>query len=249
MKKGFLFTAALLTIASAAQAQIDPVGTPFTGDRSENWDAADPLGEYGYACPPCFLPSLDAFQHSATLSDANGGNGMHLTGGWSFGCLIGNYSAPRLFGSAGGPAQWKFTPSIMKFGGYFGSNVQGFPNTCTVEFYDDAGALIDTENMTGLDCEWRWSGWESTGPAIASIKFTGGVFGGGFIMMENLELSYGDDPGCYPDCDGDGALTIDDFICFQTFFALGDPYADCDGDGALTIDDFICFQTFFAIGC
>ncbi len=57
------------------------------------------------------------------------------------------------------------------------------------------------------------------------------------------------DDACYPDCDGDLALTIDDFICFQTFFALGDPYADCDGDLALTIDDFICFQTFFAIGC
>jgi hypothetical protein len=56
-------------------------------------------------------------------------------------------------------------------------------------------------------------------------------------------------PACYPDCDGDALLTIDDFICFQTFFALSDPYADCDGDTALTIDDFICFQTFFAIGC
>jgi FG-GAP-like repeat len=54
---------------------------------------------------------------------------------------------------------------------------------------------------------------------------------------------------CYPDCDDDGALTIDDFICFQTYFALSDPYADCDGDGVLTIDDFICFQTYFAIGC
>ncbi len=54
---------------------------------------------------------------------------------------------------------------------------------------------------------------------------------------------------CYPECDGDGALSIDDFICFQTFFALGDIYADCDGDGALSIDDFICFQTYFALGC
>ncbi len=54
---------------------------------------------------------------------------------------------------------------------------------------------------------------------------------------------------CYPDCDGDTALSIDDFICFQTFFALGDIYADCDGDTVLSIDDFICFQTFFAIGC
>ncbi len=54
---------------------------------------------------------------------------------------------------------------------------------------------------------------------------------------------------CYPDCDGDAVLSIDDFICFQTFFALGDVYADCDEDTVLSIDDFICFQTFFAIGC
>ncbi len=26
---------------------------------------------------------------------------------------------------------------------------------------------------------------------------------------------------CYSDCDGDGVLSIDDFICFQTLFALG----------------------------
>ncbi len=58
-----------------------------------------------------------------------------------------------------------------------------------------------------------------------------------------------DAPSCYPDCDGSGDLSIDDFICFQTFFALGDPFADCDADSALTIDDFICFQTFFALGC
>ncbi len=54
---------------------------------------------------------------------------------------------------------------------------------------------------------------------------------------------------CYPDCDLDNVLSINDFICFQTMFAIGDLYADCDGDLALSIDDFICFQTYFAIGC
>jgi FG-GAP-like repeat len=54
---------------------------------------------------------------------------------------------------------------------------------------------------------------------------------------------------CSPDCDADGSLTIDDFICFQTLFALGDPSADCDASGSLNIDDFICFQTLFALGC
>jgi photosystem II stability/assembly factor-like uncharacterized protein len=51
------------------------------------------------------------------------------------------------------------------------------------------------------------------------------------------------------DCDGDGTLTINDFICFQTLFAIGDPQADCDASGQLNIDDFICFQTLFALGC
>ncbi len=55
--------------------------------------------------------------------------------------------------------------------------------------------------------------------------------------------------GCLPDCDESGKLDIDDFICFQTYFALGDPKADCDADGQLNINDFICFQTSFVLGC
>ena len=67
--------------------------------------------------------------------------------------------------------------------------------------------------------------------------------------MDNLHVGVGEATGCYPDCDGDNVLSIDDFICFQTFFAFGDDYADCDGDNVLSIDDFVCFQTFFALGC
>jgi hypothetical protein len=54
---------------------------------------------------------------------------------------------------------------------------------------------------------------------------------------------------CYPDCDLSGNLNIDDFICFQTNFVLGEKAADCDLSGNLNIDDFICFQTFFVLGC
>jgi hypothetical protein len=54
---------------------------------------------------------------------------------------------------------------------------------------------------------------------------------------------------CYPDCNGDGALNLSDFGCFQTKFALGDPYADCNGDTVLNLSDFGCFQTQFALGC
>ncbi len=54
---------------------------------------------------------------------------------------------------------------------------------------------------------------------------------------------------CEPDCDASGSLDIDDFICFQTLYAIGSAKADCDASGDLDIDDFICFQTIYALGC
>ena len=54
---------------------------------------------------------------------------------------------------------------------------------------------------------------------------------------------------CRADFDGDGVLTLFDFLAFQSAFALGDPAADFDGDGELTLFDFLEFQSAFAIGC
>ncbi|MFI4915800.1 MAG: PQQ-binding-like beta-propeller repeat protein, partial [Phycisphaerales bacterium JB060] len=44
---------------------------------------------------------------------------------------------------------------------------------------------------------------------------------------------------CRADLDGDGALTLFDFLEFQNRFDAGDPIADFDGDGALTLFDFL----------
>jgi hypothetical protein len=54
---------------------------------------------------------------------------------------------------------------------------------------------------------------------------------------------------CRADLDLDGALTIFDFLEFQTLFSAGDDRADFDGDGSLTIFDFLAFQTAFDAGC
>ena len=54
---------------------------------------------------------------------------------------------------------------------------------------------------------------------------------------------------CAADCDGDGALTIFDFLCYQNAFAAGEASADCDGDGSVTAADFACFQSAFLDGC
>jgi hypothetical protein len=73
----------------------------------------------------------------------------------------------------------------------------------------------------------------------------------GLLSLEALDVTFTATMGgeCYPDCDGDEALTLADFGCFQTKFGLGDPYADCDGDTVLTLADFGCFQTSFGLGC
>jgi len=66
------------------------------------------------------------------------------------------------------------------------------------------------------------------------------------IIAEGEEGSGG---GCPADLDGDGTLTIFDFLEFQSLFDDGDLAADFDGDGTLTIFDFLEFQTQFDAGC
>ncbi|MFI4881565.1 MAG: GC-type dockerin domain-anchored protein [Phycisphaerales bacterium JB064] len=55
--------------------------------------------------------------------------------------------------------------------------------------------------------------------------------------------------GCRADLDGDGSLTIFDFLQFQNLFDSGDLTADFDGDGSLTLFDFLAFQNEFDAGC
>ncbi|MEX2219399.1 MAG: hypothetical protein WD749_11665 [Phycisphaerales bacterium] len=60
---------------------------------------------------------------------------------------------------------------------------------------------------------------------------------------------------CYANCDGSTAapiLNVQDFGCFLTRYAAGDPYANCDGSTAapvLNVQDFGCFLTKYAAGC
>ncbi|MEQ9096308.1 MAG: GC-type dockerin domain-anchored protein [Phycisphaerales bacterium] len=56
-------------------------------------------------------------------------------------------------------------------------------------------------------------------------------------------------PTCRADLDGDGRLTIFDFLAFQNAFVTGDPLADWDGDGELTLFDFLAYQNDFDRGC
>ena len=54
---------------------------------------------------------------------------------------------------------------------------------------------------------------------------------------------------CRADVNGDGVLTILDFVAFQNAFTAGSMKADCDQNGVLSVLDFVCFQDVFQAGC
>lgn len=93
--------------------------------------------------------------------------------------------------------------------------------------------------------DWVYSVVELPNGDVAATGFFGTMGG----LATAHVARYGCGVACYADCDSSGVLDIDDFVCFQTLFSIGEPGADCDGDVALTIDDFVCFQTAFAAGC
>ena len=69
------------------------------------------------------------------------------------------------------------------------------------------------------------------------------------VDLGAVEFWPGDAAGCAADLDGDGVLTVFDFLAFQGLFAAGDAGADLDGDGELTVLDFLAFQNAFDAGC
>ena len=109
------------------------------------------------------------------------------------------------------------------------------------------------------------SGRQSTfvGPTtVEGVTVTGGLLGFvgvcdgsgvaslGISATLPLTFRFRDAAGpCLADFDGDGELTVFDFLAFQNAFALGLDEADLDGDGELTLFDFLAFQDAFAIGC
>ncbi len=169
---------------SAASAQINTVG-PFVGDASEGFEGPQVIFT---ACMPDRV-----FGNTADLCTPTG-NGCHTTTGWGFRCTIPKRSGTYFFGSAGGYAQYTFDTPVTSFGGYFGTNAYLATETAGADviFYDASGSVIDTLRLDILnDCSWIWNGWESTGAAIATIDVVGDLWGGAYIMMDDMEYAAG----------------------------------------------------------
>lgn len=122
------------------------------------------------------------------------------------------------------------------------------------------GARVQTVGLAAWDSSgWRGLTRSATGEIFAlanhrdasgSALFAGGRFDqiDGVTSARIARRSSCVD-ACIADFDGDGTLTVFDFLAFQSAFAAGDPSADVDFDGELTLFDFLAFQSAFSQGC
>jgi hypothetical protein len=112
--------------------------------------------------------------------------------------------------------------------------------------------LIEIVAITG-DRSLISPGTSRTGAGpVSSRAWNSNIFGAATdTVAQRIEITYtvGGGAGCYPDCNMDHALNVNDFICFQSAFAASSPQADCDHNSALNVNDFVCFQSAFAAGC
>jgi len=176
-----------LCLAATAAAQVTPIG-PFVGDESDGFET-QVAGQFDL----CIQGRM--FNNNGDLCSPTGQATMHITGGWGFMCSIPPNSGTRLFGSAGGPAQFQFDTDVTSFGGYFGTNswAAGNPGNdfVTVEFRDRAGNLIDSETaVVTANCTYTWNGWSSN-TGIATVTVINSAFGGGFVDLDDMEISMG----------------------------------------------------------
>jgi hypothetical protein len=118
----------------------------------------------------------------------------------------------------------------------------------------------------------RWNGsvWSPLGSGLVGTQSFGAALGlavqsdgalvavGGFMTAGgevSAQVATWGCGSCYANCDGSTAppvLNVNDFVCFQSKYAAGDPGANCDGSTSppvLNVNDFICFQSSFAAGC
>jgi hypothetical protein len=137
-------------------------------------------------------------------------------------------------------------------------------NNGSWDFYDFDFDLASPVSVTGgntyylalhLGADFVFDGiyWSTQAAnGTASGTESNGGFGGPWNAngLEHYFCLIGaGDQDCIGDCNGDGALNILDFVCFQGEWQNQTPKGDCDGNGLYNILDFVCFQTEWQAGC
>ncbi len=194
----------------------------------EDFDILLALGNTG---PPGVAQQTSILGRSTITAIGMGAGGKYLQQWWSLG-----HSEFSVTFAVEKPLEFEFSGFAA-----FETNGVGM-----VSLEGPSSSLVFAGTYSNPKVEFQETGILEAGEYTLFAIGTGGGNPGG---SGRYSLTFDVAPPCIADCDGTGGLNIDDFVCFQTFYALGDFKADCDGDGELSIDDFVCFQTGYAAGC
>lgn len=104
------------------------------------------------------------------------------------------------------------------------NNSEGWPGLQDPEQLDDDNPMDGTHD-TVSEC-YTYTFGVCPDPLGAMLQFWG-------------ELPF--DECDYADCDDDGVVNVQDFLCFLNLWVQRDPAADCDGCGIVDTRDFTCF--------
>ncbi len=159
--------------------------------------------------------------------------------------------------AVGAPGWGYWNSGYLEYRNYGATFVVFGRDTAAGEPFPDNLVLTDLDGGDGFGVY----GSEQNTLAGVSVASAGDLNGDGRADLAiGSQLVDGSRPGafvvygrdvveCAADLDGDGELTVFDFLEFQNLFDAGDPRADFDGDGALTLFDFLEFQNAFDAGC
>jgi len=149
---------------------------------------------------------------------------------------------------------------VMTYNRWF-TNDDSDEDRLTIEISDDGGSswtVLESVADDGVsDQEWVAAEWR-----LADVVSLTSQVRVRFTVTDNPNDSITEaaidgfnisafvcDGACPADFDGDGELTVFDFLDFQSAFDAGEAAADFDGDGELTLFDFLAFSTAFDAGC
>ena len=192
---------------------------------------------------PRLLAPLDPFASGADAAVDRNASGLIVgqarLGGRSRATVWNGAGVPLDVGTVLGPTTSSSLAAVNEGGVAVGSSSLG------AIVWDEGGGAAVLETLV----DDTGNGWNLV--AAQDVNADGTIIGNGLSPSTALRgfalVSAG--LRCLADLDGDGSLTIFDFLAFQNLFDSGDPRADFDGDGSLTIFDFLAFQNAFDAGC
>jgi hypothetical protein len=181
------------------------------------------------------LPSMAGFVKRGTeIFAASGG----------FGCFCACSAGTSVWKSADGGMSW--TPSGAGLPELPASSIKLVGKDLVVGLRVATGSTSPTV-FKSVDGGASWSplGTGLEGRTVTQLGVLGAAIHAGTHAAGDWLLG----APCYPDCDGIGGLTANDFQCFLTAYVSGQAYANCDATGGLTANDFQCFLNAYVAGC